>query len=170
LECHEGAFGFPSRVSHPFKASWQKQVLASIGYRELGMFEDAARALEEIDPEEKTRNEVLYARVDIYLAAKKWDMAAAVASHLVKVDPENPGAWINLAYSVRRAENIEQAEAVLLKAWELHPKDASIAFNLSCYASVTGRLEEAKVRLRQAIDLDKDIRLVALDDEDLQLP
>ena len=70
------------------KASWQKQVLASSGYRELGMFEDAAHALEEIEPEDKTRNEVLYARVDIYLAAKKWDMAAAVASHLVKVDPE----------------------------------------------------------------------------------
>jgi Flp pilus assembly protein TadD len=93
-------------------------------------------------------------------------MAAAVARHLVKVDPENPGAWINLAYSVRRAENIEQAEAFLLKARALHPEDASIAFDLSCYASVTGRM--AKVRLRRAIDLDKDIRLVALDDEDLR--
>ena len=72
------------------------------------------------------------------------------------------------SFPIWRAENIEQAEAVLLKAWELHPKDASIAFNLSCYASVTGRMEEAKVRLRQAIDLDKDIRLVALDDEDLR--
>jgi hypothetical protein len=50
-------------------------VLASSGYRELGMFEDAAQALEEIEPEDKTRNEVLYARVDIYLAAKKWNMA-----------------------------------------------------------------------------------------------
>ena len=35
------------------------------------MFDDAANALEEIEPEDKTRNEVLYARVDIYLAAKK---------------------------------------------------------------------------------------------------
>jgi transposase-like protein len=61
-----------------------------------------------------------------------------------------------------------KAEAVLLKARALHPEDASIAFNLACYASVTGRMEEAKVRLRQAIDLDKDIRLVALDDEDLR--
>jgi tetratricopeptide (TPR) repeat protein len=119
------------------KATWQKQVLASIGYRELGMFEDAAQALEEIEPEDKTRNEVLYARVDIYLAAKKWDMAAAVARHLVKVDPGNPGAWINLAYSVRRTESIEQAEAILLKARALHPKSALIAFNLACYASVT---------------------------------
>jgi hypothetical protein len=45
-------------------------MLASSGYRELGMFEDAAQALEEIEPEDKTRNEVLYARVDIYLAAR----------------------------------------------------------------------------------------------------
>jgi hypothetical protein len=28
-----------------------------------------------------------------------------------------------------------------------------IAFNLACYASVTGRMEEAKERLRNAIDL-----------------
>jgi hypothetical protein len=43
------------------KAIWQKQVIASNGYRELGMLEDAAKALEEIEPEDKTRNEVLYA-------------------------------------------------------------------------------------------------------------
>jgi Flp pilus assembly protein TadD len=150
------------------KAIWQKQVLASNGYRELGMFDDAATALEEIEPEDKTRNEVLYARVDIYLAAKKWDMATAVANHLVKVDPENPAAWINLAYAVRRAESIEPAEAILLKARALHPENALIAFNLACYASVTGCMEEAKVRLRQAIDLDNDIRRLALDDDDLR--
>jgi hypothetical protein len=43
-------------------------------------------------PKKKTRNEVLGARVNLYMAAKKWDMAAAVASHLVKVEPEND-AW-----------------------------------------------------------------------------
>ena len=42
-----------------------------------------------------------------------------------------------------------------------------IAFNLACYASVTGRIEEAKERLRHAIELDNDIRGLALDDKDL---
>jgi Flp pilus assembly protein TadD len=121
-------------------------VIVSCGYRELGMFDDAANALEKIEPEDKTRMEVLYARVDIYLGARKWDMAAVVASHLVKADPENPAAWINLAYAVRRAENIEAAEAILLKARALHPKSALIAFNLACYASVAGHMEEAKAR------------------------
>ena len=124
----------------------------------MGMFDDAALVLEEIAPEDKTRNEVLGARVALYMAAKKWDMAAAVASHLVKVEPENAGWWINLAYAVRRIESVEKAEAILLRAQAIHPKVAMIAFNLACYASVTGRMEEAKARLRHAIDLDKDVR------------
>jgi Phosphoenolpyruvate carboxykinase N-terminal domain len=45
---------------------------------------------------------------------------------------------------------------------------ALIAFNLACYASVTGRVEEATERPRHAIDLDKDIRGLAIDDEDLK--
>ena len=43
-----------------------------------------------------------------------------------------------------------------------------IAFNLACYASATGRMEEAKERLRCAIDLDKDMRKLAIEDEDLK--
>jgi Flp pilus assembly protein TadD len=126
------------------------------------------RSLEEIAPEDKNRTEVLGARVVLYIAAKKWDMASAVASHLVKVEPENEAWWINLAYSVRRSEGIEQAEAILLRARAIHPKVAMIEFNLACYASVTGRMEDAKERLRNAIELDNDIRGLANDDEDLK--
>ena len=43
-------------------------------------------------------------------------MAAAVASHLVKVDPETAGWWISLAYALRRTESVEKAEAILLRA------------------------------------------------------
>ena len=124
--------------------------------------------LEEIAPEDKNRNEVLGARVNLYMVAKKWDSAAAVASHLVKVEPQNEAWWISLAYALRRTENVEKAEAVLLRAQAIHPKVAMIAFNLACHASVAGRMEEAKERLRHAIDLDKDIRGLAIDHEDLK--
>ena len=43
-------------------------------------------------------------------------MVAAVASHLVKVDPKTAGWWISLAYALRRTESIEKAEAILLRA------------------------------------------------------
>jgi Flp pilus assembly protein TadD len=102
------------------------------------------------------------------MAAKKWDMAAAVASHLVKVEPKNSSWWINLAYAKRRCEGIKSAEAILRQARELHHDNAMIEFNLACYASVAGRFEEAKVRLRRAIELDKQFQKLAIDDEDLQ--
>jgi Flp pilus assembly protein TadD len=86
----------------------------------------------------------------------------------VKTDLGNPAAWISFAYAVRRAEDIEAAEAILLKARASHPKSALIAFNLACYASVAGHMEEAKARLQHAINLDKNIRSMALDDEDLR--
>ena len=132
------------------------------------MLDDAALALEEIEPEDKTRTEVLGARIALYITAKKWDMAAAVASHLVKVEPENEAWWISLAYALRRTESVEKAEAILLRAQTIHPKIAMIAFNLACYASVAGRMEEAKARLRHAIELDKEARKLALEDEDLK--
>jgi lipopolysaccharide biosynthesis regulator YciM len=74
------------------------------------MFDDAALVLEEIAPEDKNRNEVLGARVNLYMVAKKWDMAASVASHLVKVEPEEAGWWINLAYATRRAAEVHIEE------------------------------------------------------------
>jgi lipopolysaccharide biosynthesis regulator YciM len=80
------------------KTDWQRHVLASSGYLELGMFDTAALVLEEIAPEDKNRNEVLGARVILYMATKKWDMAVAVANHLVKIEPENEAWWINLAF------------------------------------------------------------------------
>jgi hypothetical protein len=68
---NEGALFLSSRGSNPLKADWQTHVLASSGYLEVGMFDAAALVLEEIAPEDKNRNEVLGARVNLYMAAKK---------------------------------------------------------------------------------------------------
>ena len=57
------------------------------------MLDDAANALEEIQPDDKYRKEVLYAQVRLYITSKKWKMAAVVAGHLVKAEPANAGAW-----------------------------------------------------------------------------
>jgi hypothetical protein len=81
-------------------------------------------------PIEQAGSEVLGARVDIYLAAEKWDFAAAVANYLVKVQPENTDWWINLAYATRRCEGIETAEAILLLARGLHQTTPCLSLTL----------------------------------------
>ena len=74
-----GAFCLPPRVSDPLKASWQKQWLHLTGILNWECSMTLRGHSEEIEPADKTRKEVLNARVDLYMTAKKWDMAAAVA-------------------------------------------------------------------------------------------
>ena len=62
---HKGSLFLPPRGSNPLKTDWQRHVLASSGYLELGMFDDAALVLEEIAPEDKSRNQVLGAATQI---------------------------------------------------------------------------------------------------------
>ena len=131
------------------------------------MLEEAAKTLEGIKAEDETRNEVLGVRLELYMAEKKWDLAAQVARHLVETGPENARAWVNLAYSVRRSESLSEAEQILLKAHSFHPNNALIAYNLACYACVGGHVEEAKSRLQLAFDLAPDFRDLALEDLDL---
>jgi Flp pilus assembly protein TadD len=132
------------------------------------MLEEAAKTLEKVTAEDETQNEVLGVRLDLYMAAKKWDLAAKVGRRLVKNEPGNAGAWVNLAYSIRRFEGLDAAERILNQARSLHANNALIAYNLACYASVAGRTEEAKNRLRRVFDLDKAFRAVALEDPDLR--
>ena len=43
-----------------------------------------------------------------------------------------------------------------------------IEFNLACYAGVTSGFEETKARLQRAVELNKGICKLVLEDEDLQ--
>jgi tetratricopeptide (TPR) repeat protein len=163
IDMQSALFVFPP----VFKNEWERHVLASKGYLELGMFGDAVQALEQISAEDKTHKEVLYA-VLVNLAARNWDIAVPMAADLVKAEPENPIPWLLLASAVRHVGNVEQVEIVLLKARAWLPRDPLILFKLACCASATGRIEEAKLHLGHAIDLDENVQGWALDDEDLR--
>jgi tetratricopeptide (TPR) repeat protein len=152
----------------PLSAHWQRHVIEASGYIELGMLEQAAEALAKIRQEDEGRDEVRRVRLDLYMAGKQWDLAASIATQLLKADPNDPATWVNLAYSTRRAQGLKEAEAILLRAREVHPDHALIAYNLACYASAAGRLEEAKERLQHAFNLDKNLRAMAVEDPDFR--
>jgi hypothetical protein len=85
---------------------------------------------------------------------------------LVKLLPEESSPWINWAYSTRRKSggSISEAKTILIEA------ESMIRYNLACYECQLGNLEEAMRWLGKAIDMagKKDIRLMALDDPDLE--
>ena len=64
-------FRLSSRVANPLRPTGKGMSLRRVAI---------SLVLEEIVPEDKSWNEVLGARGNLYMMAKKWDMAAAVAS------------------------------------------------------------------------------------------
>ena len=149
----------------------QGHLKASIGYLELGMLEDAAGELGNLQPEVRTSSAVLCVRMEIYRTAKKWTlMEASLESYgsripMILFDPDH---WNNLAWAVRRKDSIEAAQIILLEALEKFPNDAMTNYNLGCYACLLGAMEEAKKFVGDAIKLDSKYKLMALDDPDLE--
>jgi tetratricopeptide (TPR) repeat protein len=152
----------------PLEGSDELHLRAAHGYIDLGMFEEANAALEEIDPFCCHLPEVLAARLAIYHGLKKSDLLAAVAKKLAKWNPREPGFFVELAYVTRRCESIGKAHGILLNAAELHPNDATIQFNLACNEAQLGNVPKAKTYLKCAVGIDPKFKLMALEDPDLE--
>jgi Tfp pilus assembly protein PilF len=137
------------------------------GYLSLGMVSEAEAELSQIPAEEASTIDVLALRAVLLQEQKKWQPMRQVAAELVKLQPEDAGWWIMWAYAARRAESLAVAEKILREAEVAHPSDATIQFNLGCYACQRGDLVSARLHVDQAIALDERFRETATTDSDL---
>ena len=108
--------------------------------------------------------------LDAWILGDEWAKARDMATRLTDEFPNEPGFWLHLAYATRRAEggDMEQALKVLDSVLEKFPKEWMIPYNMACYLCQLERLDEAKPRLAEALEIGgKGIRAAALGDEDL---
>ena len=84
-----------------------------------------------------------------------------------KINTYLDSIFVSLAYATRRSESLREAEAILRQAEQRHPEDATIQFNLGCYACQRGDLSTARERVVRAISLDQAFRSAASTDPDL---
>ena len=145
---------------------------AAVGWLELGSHLEANEELEKITPQLQVHPDVLTVRWQIYAKGEQWAGAFEIARTLVEQVPDESFGWIHQAYALRRMPGggINQAWDALLPAADKFPKEALIPYNLSCYASQMGQLDQAKQWLQRAIELSDpmQIKLMALSDPDLQ--
>jgi Tfp pilus assembly protein PilF len=137
------------------------------GYLSLGMVSEAEMELNQIPANEASTTEVLALRAVLFQEQKKWQSMQQAAGELVKLEPEDAGWWIMWAYAARRSESLAAAEKILRRAEIAHPEDATIQFNLGCYACQRGDLASARLHVDQAIALDERFRETATTDSDL---
>jgi predicted Zn-dependent protease len=152
----------------PLEQPDRQHCQAASGYVQLGMFLEANAELDEIDPFNRAAPEVLALRIAIYRGLEKWELMQEIARRLAHFQPDDIQWTVSLAFATRRANSIQAAKEVLLKAEARFPKDAVIKYNLACYFCQTGDIHNAKNYLKKAFGIDLSWRLVALEDADLQ--
>ena len=152
----------------PLSEEQQTCLEAAQGFLDLGMFLDADAELERIDPFCRHLPEILELRVQIYSALKKWELVQVVAKKLADYEREEP-KWIAIwADALRQTGAIESAKTVLLDAVEHHPNYPLLHYRLACYECLLGEIEVAKARLKYAVKLDPSLRMLALEEKDLE--
>jgi len=143
-----------------------KFLMAAEGYADLALWLDANAELERINPDVWHVPEVLFLRERIYRALEKWDLMA-VAGRPALDDRDDVSAAIELAYAARRENCIEGARLILSSAVNRLPGSTVLEYELARCECQLGEIESAKGRLHRAFSLHPELRLQALEDDEL---
>jgi predicted Zn-dependent protease len=145
----------------------RRHFLAAQGWLELGDPLEADKELQRVtaasDPD------VLEMRWELQARAKRWSACVDLGRSLIRSAPERAVSWIHCAYALHELKRTREAWEVLLPAAQEFPADATIPYNLACYACQLGDLVAARDWLAQAFRLGnaKEIRAQASGDPDL---
>jgi len=145
-----------------------RRLLAAEGYIELGMFDDADAELDQIDPSYPAVSRVLALRLCTYAGLAKWELMEAVAEKPARGDPDDVQWAIWRAYAAAKGQSIEGATKILIQELRTHPNNPILHYAVSCYESRLQHFKTAKRHLARAIQLDSRLKLVALNDEELE--
>lgn len=137
------------------------------GYLMLGLVNQAAEELAGVPAEAADALPVLKMRLGLELARAAWVEAAELARHLCEREPRDAGHWIQRAYATRRGDGLVAAREILWRGLTLHPREATIHFNLACYEAQLGHLDIARAYLASSVRLDPDFENLARTDTDL---
>ncbi len=145
---------------------------AAIGWLELGNLAEAEQELNRVSVANQCHPDVLEVRWIVLAQTQRWEAALQIARALLKMAPNRSSGWLHQAYALRRVskDGLKLAWEALLPASKKFPREATIPYNLSCYACQMDRLDEALGWLRRALLVgDKhQIKQMALEDSDLQ--
>jgi predicted Zn-dependent protease len=148
--------------------TFEQIVRIAEGYSELGMLEDALGELGQLDAEQQERIEVMRMRVDILLRKQDWEDALRLSLRFCAVNPNQPYGYVHAAFCLHELGRTSEAKQTLLDGPASLLDEPVYYYNLACYDTVLGNIEQAKVYLRASFRLDKSFKTMAKNDPDLK--
>ena len=162
----------PAKQAMPLKPLTEpdaKHLLAAEGWLELGNAIAANDELENITPLMRAHPEVLECRLQIFIAAKQWDSALAVAETLTEQMPGRPAAWMAIAECLQQKGDTEGAYEALAEVGEQFAEHPEVTYKLAVLAALIGQTAEAEDWLERALDVGGPrLKLKALEDPTLK--
>ena len=138
------------------------------GWFELGDYASALAELERIEPASRNDPDVLNLRWDITLHARAYDDALDTARLLTHVAPQAFEGWWKLSYTLHELRRTQEAYDNLVYVLDRFSGEWLLHYNLACYLARLSRLDEARIHLKTALELNPAQRADALADPDLE--
>jgi len=126
------------------------QLRAARGWLELGNPREAEAELQSLHPDLGRHADVLELRWQIGASRRQWETCADLGQLLTVVAPERPTGWIHRSFALHELDRTQEAFDHLLPQVDRFPEDATMPYNLACYASRLGRFEAARRWLGRA--------------------
>ena len=147
--------------------TFEQQIRAAEGYSELGMPAEALAHLNEIPAEEQDRPEALRMRIQIVLQIRDWPTALELSLRMCELFPLESYGFIHAAFCFHELDQTAKAKEKLLGGPPSLLDEPIYYYNLGCYETVLGNLDQAKAYLRASFRLNKTFREIAQKDPDL---
>lgn len=150
------------------KEADQRYLVAAEGWLELGMPDEARLELEQVEPGNREHPDVLKLHWGIANAEKKWATAIDVAQALTLTSPQQFCGWWMLSFALHELKRTQEAYENLASVVDQFKGEYLAHYNLGCYLTQLGRLDEARLSLKRAFALHPAQRAAALEDADLE--
>jgi len=161
IENRKGTVTFPAM-------SLERILLATQGYLELEMPDEAIAELDSLGARDRDREEVLQLRLFVFMRGRLWSRALDVCERLRRIFPEGSTGYIHGAFCLHELGRTAEAREILLSGPPSLAREATYFYNLGCYDAVLGNLAEATASLRASFEMDSKFRELAKYDPDLK--
>jgi len=138
------------------------------GYLQLEMPEDAFIELRNFPSKQQKSERYKELLLATEMMLKHWESAASTARELCEINPGEKSYFIHAAFCLHETAETRAALQHLLSGPPALHNDPLYHYNLACYHAVLGNKSDARNCLNLAFSLDSELKITALNDEDLK--
>lgn len=136
----------------------RRKLEAACGYLELNMPEHALRELGRIPDPESIPLDFYRLRGEGLRALNRFDDALDAYHRALAIDSEDMGVLAGMAWCYKRIGQLDKAIEAMEQAYQSHPKELIVLYNLACYFSLAGEKAQALSWLGRALRMESSLR------------